>query len=95
MQWLISFLPSLVVELTPDSFAQVLQGNDYWLVDFYAPWCGHCHAFEPEFRIVAQVNVFILHEKVTAFKHLIFVLFSYGRLCRKINPSVLWHSNKV
>lgn len=53
-QWLFSFLPSSVVELTPDSFSQVLQGKDYWLIDFYAPWCGHCHAFEPEFKTVAQ-----------------------------------------
>lgn len=23
-------------------------------MDFYAPWCGHCVHFEPDFRLVAQ-----------------------------------------
>ena len=32
-----------VVTLTDDNFEQlVLKGDDTWLVEFYAPWCGHC-----------------------------------------------------
>jgi DnaJ family protein C protein 10 len=55
-QWLFGFIPSTVEELTPDSFQhRVLDSDEPWLVDFYAPWCGHCVVFAPEFQIIAQV----------------------------------------
>jgi DnaJ family protein C protein 10 len=54
-QWLFGFIPSKVEELTPDSFQhRVLDSDEPWLVDFYAPWCGHCVVFAPEFQIIAQ-----------------------------------------
>ena len=32
-----------VVDLTDSNFAQlVLKSEDSWLVEFFAPWCGHC-----------------------------------------------------
>lgn len=32
-----------VVELTDDNFDKmVLESGDVWLVEFFAPWCGHC-----------------------------------------------------
>lgn len=31
------------MELTDDNFDKmVLDGDDVWLVEFFAPWCGHC-----------------------------------------------------
>uniref|UniRef100_A0A1B6D3Y5 DnaJ homolog subfamily C member 10 n=1 Tax=Clastoptera arizonana TaxID=38151 RepID=A0A1B6D3Y5_9HEMI len=88
-QWLFSFLPSRVVELTPDTFTQVLQGNEYWLVDFYAPWCGHCNVFDPEFRTVAQK----LEKKVKAGK---VNCDSYRSLCQRTGvtqyPTVQFYS---
>ncbi|XP_075717221.1 protein disulfide-isomerase A6 isoform X2 [Rhinoderma darwinii] len=44
-----------VIELTDDNFdKQVLNGDDVWLVEFFAPWCGHCKNLEPEWAAAAS-----------------------------------------
>lgn len=41
---------SSVVTLTSDNFeSEVLESDQLWLVEFYAPWCGHCKKLVPEF----------------------------------------------
>ncbi|XP_062267031.1 protein disulfide-isomerase A6 isoform X1 [Platichthys flesus] len=43
-----------VVELTDDNFDKlVLDSDDVWLVEFFAPWCGHCKNLEPEWAAAA------------------------------------------
>jgi len=43
-----------VVELTDANFEQlVIQSDDIWLVEFFAPWCGHCKNLAPEWARAA------------------------------------------
>lgn len=43
-----------VVELTDDNFDKlVLNSDDVWMVEFFAPWCGHCKSLAPEWSKAA------------------------------------------
>eukprot|EP00993_Chasmostoma_nieuportense_P000866 NODE_1796_length_1377_cov_80.897600_g1704_i0.p1 GENE.NODE_1796_length_1377_cov_80.897600_g1704_i0~~NODE_1796_length_1377_cov_80.897600_g1704_i0.p1 ORF type:complete len:408 (+),score=100.32 NODE_1796_length_1377_cov_80.897600_g1704_i0:55-1278(+) len=43
-----------VVELTASNFQkEVLDSSDGWLVEFFAPWCGHCKNLAPEWAKAA------------------------------------------
>ena len=37
-----------VLELDESNFDLAISSFDYILVDFYAPWCGHCKRLSPE-----------------------------------------------
>ena len=44
-----------VILLNGDNFEkEVVQSKDIWLILFYAPWCGHCQAFSPEYEKAAK-----------------------------------------
>ena len=46
--WNQANLPSNVENLTPYKFQHnVLSSSQPWLVEFYAPWCGHCKQLAP------------------------------------------------
>ncbi|XP_058801086.1 protein disulfide-isomerase A6 homolog [Phymastichus coffea] len=43
-----------VVDLTPNNFdKKVIDSDSIWIVEFYAPWCGHCQSLKPEYEKAA------------------------------------------
>ncbi|KAL5006177.1 hypothetical protein ScPMuIL_017335 [Solemya velum] len=58
LNWATDFFPTRVETLTSRNFREkVLDSPIPWIIDFYAPWCGHCQIFKPVFERVAEVRV--------------------------------------
>jgi protein disulfide-isomerase-like protein len=69
----VSTPPSSVTVLTPENFDQiVLDSSKDVLVEFYAPWCGHCKSLAPIYDKLAAVykpDAHVVIAKVDADKH--------------------------
>merc|ERR1711939_379379 len=65
-----------VVELTMENFVEVVtDSKKHVLVEFYAPWCGHCKEFAPTYEKIAahyQDNEAIVVAKLDAEAHAVF-----------------------
>jgi len=45
-----------VVVLNKDNFKEVIEKNNFVIVDFWAPWCEPCLDFTPTFEAAALAN---------------------------------------
>ncbi|KAF2882752.1 hypothetical protein ILUMI_23416 [Ignelater luminosus] len=53
--WALYPANSNVIELTPTNFDKlVINSDEVWIVEFFAPWCGHCQQLVPEYQKTAN-----------------------------------------
>jgi thioredoxin 1 len=53
-----------VVELTKENFEATVTGNDFVIVDYWAPWCGPCRSFAPTYEKVSEEFPNVVFAKV-------------------------------
>lgn len=52
------------LDLTEETFAETVSGNEIVLVDFWASWCGPCRSFAPVYENVSAENPDVVFAKV-------------------------------
>ncbi len=52
------------VELTKDNLPEVIENNDFVIIDFWAPWCGPCQSFGPVYEEISEKYPDIVFAKV-------------------------------
>lgn len=83
MLWLFPVALGLVQELDKASYESFLKdtADDEWvLLDFYAPWCGHCKRLSPVLDELSSKRPWIRVGKIDATKHKLMPVDGYPML---------------
>lgn len=59
---------SEVIDLIPSNFDKIVLSGKPALVEFFAPWCGHCKNLAPVYEQLAQEFAFAKNDKLTIAK---------------------------
>ena len=77
----------MLVELTSDTLAEVIQANKKVAVQFSASWCGNCRIMKPKFVIV-DAEQFPESRKLANVTNLpTFAIFEDGQLIRDVQTN--------
>jgi len=88
-----------VVQLTSANFDQVMKSDELWLIEFYAPWCGHCKSLAPEWKKAAKALkvrynqslavLYVLYSISVVAVSLYFVVYSIRNIFRYKQEAIL------